>query len=93
MHYKYNDYSVILSMAFWETSGYKYVDLVDLPTEKLLFLINSMTRHNLIDWLSWNDRNGVYNDEQSMRELGNLMTREEGVEIMIRQIEESRAIS
>jgi hypothetical protein len=40
----------------------------------------------------WNDRNGVYSDESSLREFGNIMTREEGLEIMLRQAEENRVI-
>ena len=78
-------------MSFWKNSGYSYAELADLPTEKLLLLLNSMTRGDMIEWLSWNDRNGIYEDEQSLKELGNIMTRDEALEIIIRQIEESRA--
>ncbi len=79
-------------MSFWKNSGFSYADMADLPTEKLLLLINSMTREDLIVWLSWNDRNGIYQDDQSLKELGNVMSRDEGIEIMIRQIEESRVM-
>lgn len=77
-------------MSFWKKSGYSYADISEIPLENLLLLIPAMSRANIIDWLSWNDPNGIYNDKQSLKELGNLMTRDEGIEIMLRQIEESR---
>ena len=52
-----------------------------------------MDRNDIIEWLAWNDPNGIYHDEQSMKELGNIMTRDEGLEILIRQVEENRVIS
>jgi hypothetical protein len=48
--------------------------------------LKKWTRQDLINWLQWNDRNGVYDDEQSMAEIGQIMTFEEGVEIMVNQI-------
>jgi hypothetical protein len=41
----------------------------------------------------WNDPNGVYSDEQSLNEFGAIMSREEGLEIMLRQAEENRIIN
>lgn len=80
-------------MKFWENSGYSYADFADLPLEKILLLVPAMTRADLIAWLCWNDPNGIYQDEQSLKELGNIITRDEGAEIMIRQIEEGRPVS
>jgi hypothetical protein len=77
-------------MSFWENSHYSFADFVEISMEKMLLLIPAMTRKDIIAWLSWNDPNGIYRDEQSLKELGNIMTRDEGIEIMIRQIEESR---
>ena len=77
-------------MSFWKTSGYKFQDIIQLPEEKLLLLINSMSREDLIEWLSWNDPNGIYSDSQSMKEFGRVMSRDEGMEILLRQCEESR---
>ena len=77
-------------MSFWKTSGYKFQDIVQLPEEKLLLLVNSMTREDLIGWLSWNDPNGIYSDNQSLKEFGRVMSREEGMEILLRQCEENR---
>ena len=80
-------------MKFWENTGYKFGDLVDLPFENLIILINSMDRQDIVKWLMWNDPNGIYNDELSLKELGNIMSRNEGIEILLRQIEENRVIS
>lgn len=68
--------------------NYKYISMneVELRTE-----LKNWSRKDLIEWLTWNDPNGIYNDEQSMDELGNIMTYEEGVEIMINQIIQNNA--
>jgi len=47
-----------------------------------------MTREQLIAWLKWNDHNGVYDDEQSLREFGEVITYENALEHVLRQIEE-----
>lgn len=80
-------------MNFWKNSGYSYANFAELPLEKVVLLIPAMSRDDIINWLSWNDRNGIYRDEQSLKELGNVMSRDEGIEIMIRQIEDGRAIT
>ena len=49
-------------------------------------------REKLIDWLCWNDPHGIYTDEESMDELGNIMSKEEGIAIIMRQMEESKAV-
>ncbi|MVX36044.1 hypothetical protein [Myroides sp. LoEW2-1] len=64
--------------------------VTELPKEELEKEISTWTREQLINWLSWNDPNGVYKDEDSLDEFGNIMTIEEGREIMLRQIEEGR---
>ncbi|SOE20868.1 hypothetical protein SAMN06298216_1348 [Spirosomataceae bacterium TFI 002] len=48
--------------------------------------LKNWCREDLILWLKWNDPNGIYNDEESMEELGNIMTYEEGVEIIVKQV-------
>lgn len=65
--------------------------VTELPKEELEKEISTWTREQLINWLSWNDPNGVYKDEDSLDEFGNIMTIEEGREIMLRQIEEGRS--
>lgn len=79
-------------MNFWKKSGYHYQAMTELSEEQLVLLVNVMTREDLIEWLAWNDPNGIYYDEISLKELGNLMTREEGIEIFLRQIEENRVL-
>jgi len=79
-------------MEFWKNSGYNYQDMTGLPEDKLILLVNVMTRGDLIEWLAWNDHNGIYHDEQSLKELGNVMSREEGIEIFLRQAEENRVL-
>lgn len=63
--------------------NYKYL-LMD--KNKLTKELKKWCRQDLINWLKWNDPNGVYDDEQSLKELGNIMTYEEGVEIILRQV-------
>ena len=79
-------------MEFWKNSGYNYQDMTGLSEDKLILLVNVMTREDLIEWLAWNDHNGIYHDEQSLKELGNVMSREEGIEIFLRQVEENRVL-
>ena len=54
--------------------------------EELQTELNTWSRTSLIDWLCWNDRNGVYKDEESMREFGNILGKEEAIQIMTNQI-------
>ncbi|WPU92500.1 hypothetical protein SNE25_24540 [Mucilaginibacter sabulilitoris] len=79
-------------MSFWSESKYPYVRLVEISEKELINLVNCLTRLDIIEWLMWNDPNGIYNDNQSLKEFGKVMSREEGLEIMLRQAEENRAI-
>ena len=54
---------------------------VTLETE-----LNSWSRLDLIEWLCWNDRNGIYRDVESFKEFGNLVSKAEAIEIITRQI-------
>lgn len=64
------------------------------PNYRIIFLnevqlreeLKSWNRSDLISWLKWNDPNGVYDDHQSLQELGNIMTHQEGIEIIIKQV-------
>lgn len=60
--------------------------VMKLRGDELFNEINSWSRLDLIDWLSWNDRNGVYKDEDSLAEFGNILSKEEAIEIITRQI-------
>ena len=46
----------------------------------------SLTREELISWLCWNNPNGVYRDEESIAEFGEIMPYEEAYWIALRRI-------
>ena len=79
-------------MSFWRNSGYNYQSLTEISENNLLLLINAMTREDIIEWLAWNDPNGIYHDEHSLKELGNVMSRGEGLEILLRHVEDNRVL-
>lgn len=65
-----------------------YYKLMDLRENKLQNELNTWSREDLITWLSWNDRNGVYTDEDSLQEFDNILGKKEAIEIITRQIME-----
>ena len=66
-----------------------YYKLMELKGEALKTELNSWSRLELIEWLCWNDRNGVYRDDQSLQEFDNILGKEEAIEIITRQITEA----
>lgn len=44
----------------------------------------------MIEWLCWNDSNGVYRYKQSLSEFGKIMEKEEAMEIITRQITDNQ---
>lgn len=72
-----------------EKARHPYYTIMDLRGDELLNELNSWSRLDLIEWLSWNDRNGVYSDEDSLREFDQIISREEALEIIVRQITEA----
>jgi hypothetical protein len=72
-----------------EKLRHPYYQLMELSGDTLQSELNSWSREDLIEWLSWNDRNGVYKDEDSLREFDNILGKEEAIEIITRQITES----
>jgi hypothetical protein len=60
--------------------------ITELSERDLRFELQDWSRQDLISWLCWNDPNGVYTDEDSLREFDNRMSKEEGIEIVVRQI-------
>jgi hypothetical protein len=69
-----------------EKLQHPYYKLMELRGEELQMVLNSWTREDLIKWLSWNDRNGVYKDTQSLAEFGNILSKEEAIKIITEQI-------
>ena len=55
----------------------------DLTKDEVL----KMDRKTLIEVLEWNDPNGTYNDEDSELEGLSKITKEEAIEVIIRQFE------
>lgn len=66
--------------------NHPYYKLMELRGEILQTELNLFSRLDLIEWLCWNDRNGVYKDEDSLREFDNILSKEEAIEIITRQI-------
>jgi hypothetical protein len=72
-----------------EKLKHPYYKLMELRGGDLEKKLNSWSRLALIEWLCWNDRNGIYKDEQSLQEFGNTVSKVEAIEIITRQITES----
>lgn len=69
-----------------EKLNHPYYKIMELKGEELNEKLNSWSRLELIDWLCWNDHNGVYTDEDSLREFGNVLTKERAIEIITEMI-------
>jgi hypothetical protein len=69
-----------------EKLQHPYYQLMELRGENLQIELNSWSREELIKWLSWNDRNGVYRDSESLAEFGNIVSKEEAIRIITEQI-------
>lgn len=63
--------------------NYKYIFMNE---EQLRNELKNWCRQDLISWLKWNDPNGIYDDSQSIQELGNIMTYQEGIETIVKQV-------
>ena len=72
-----------------EKLRHPYYKIMELSGDKLQLELNEWSREDLIEWLCWNDRNGVYRDEESLHEFGNTVSKEEAIEIINRQISEA----
>ena len=75
-----------MNFAEIEKLRHPYYQIMELNLVELQVELNSWSRLDLIDWLSWNDKNGIYRDEDSLTEIGNILGKEEAIEIMSRQI-------
>ncbi len=73
--------------------GLTFYSIMDAPIEVLNKFFAEASREELISWLSWNDKNGVYDDENHLNEFGCLMTKEDGIENMKNQIIPNREVS
>ncbi|RMB60975.1 hypothetical protein EAX61_05700 [Dokdonia sinensis] len=66
--------------------AHPYYKIMELNKETLLKELASWSRTELIEWLCWNDRNGVYKDQERIDEGGDPMDRDYALETMTRQI-------
>lgn len=66
--------------------GLSFYDIMELSTADLKRFLTYVSRDEILSWLQWNDRNGVYMDIPSLREFGSVLTKEEGIEIIVRQL-------
>src|SRR5690554_3640553 len=64
--------------------------VMDIPEDELLKENKGMSREALIEWLTWNDRNVVYTDEDSKLEFGKILSKREAGEIMFRMLRRDR---
>lgn len=62
--------------------------IMDLNEEDLNNELQTWERSKLIDWLCWNDRNGIYDDINSQKEFGNILQKQDAIKIIIKQIHE-----
>jgi len=69
-----------------EKLRHPYYQIMELSKDELQIILNSWSRLDLIDWLAWNDKNGIYRDEDSLCEIGNILGKTEAIEIITRQI-------
>lgn len=72
--------------SYEEKLKHPYYKLMELRGVTLETELNSWSRLDLIEWLCWNDCNGIYRDVESFQELGNMVSKAEAIEIITRQI-------
>lgn len=63
-----------------------YYKLMELKGDNLQNELNTWSRLDLIEWLCWNDKNGIYKDKDSLREFGNKLSKKEAIEIITKQV-------
>jgi hypothetical protein len=79
-------------MTTFDKYGLTFYSIMDATDEVLNNFFNDATREELIEWLSWNDGNGVYNDEDHMNEFDCIMTKYDAIENMKNQILPNRVL-
>ena len=66
--------------------GLDFNDIMHLSIKDLKSFLIHASREEIIEWLQWNDPNGIYRDEQSLSEFGSICSEQEGIDIIINQI-------
>jgi hypothetical protein len=76
------------SFSQWMEEAYpseRGQEWIDAERRRLL----AWPRDRLIGWLMWNDRNGVFSDEDAEREGMDPITVEDAVELVMQHVEEN----
>ncbi|SEJ74988.1 hypothetical protein SAMN05216327_11874 [Dyadobacter sp. SG02] len=68
--------------------GLDFYEIMALSQADLSQVLARSSREEIIDWLQWNDPNGVYSDEQSRKEFGEVLSKAAGAEIILRVIKD-----
>lgn len=59
------------------------LEISDLPQVK------KWKRQNILNWLSWNDKNGIYQDKEAKQEGYKPMTKKEALDVITRIVTEN----
>lgn len=54
-----------------------------------LEVLDTWSRKSLLEWLAWNDRNGIFTDEQSKAEGMEPMTKNDAIELIKKIVTEN----
>lgn len=71
-----------------EAKKYKtpYYKIMELNESELKTELKNWSRIDCLRWLKWNDRNGIYLDDECMAEFNAIVSKEEAIELIINQI-------
>lgn len=66
--------------------GLSFYEIMNISIEEVEKFLFYTYREEIISWLQWNDSNGIYSDKDSLTEFGKILSKNEAVKIMIRQL-------
>src|SRR5690606_11001288 len=72
-YYAHHPYPIVREED--RASDWRY-QLMELPEDALLEMVNAMPREKVIEWLAWNDVHGIFLDEDSIAEGYKPLTKE-----------------
>ncbi len=62
--------------------------IMEYSGSELMDRIKALHREVIIEWLQWNDSNGIYSDKDSVQEFGEPLTKNQAMSYMYCQIME-----
>ena len=74
-------------MSTFAKYGLNNYSIMEVPGTLLSQFLEDATREELINWLCWNDKNGIYNDIDHLAEFDCIMTKEDAIINVKNQIE------